>query len=236
MTIRLQKYLADCGVASRRKSEELILLGKIKLNGVIVTELGVKINPELDKILYDSKLIKPKENNVYIMLNKPVGYVSSAKDQFGRETVLDLVESDVRLYPVGRLDYDSSGLILLTNDGDITFKITHPKNHIKKRYIARVLGTPSEEDLQKFRTGLMIDGYKTAPAEIEIIERDYKYSFLRIVIHEGKNRQIRKMCDHLGYKVVSLKRVAIGDLSLGKLQKGKYRYLTNEEVNYLKSL
>ncbi|MCL2611086.1 MAG: rRNA pseudouridine synthase [Defluviitaleaceae bacterium] len=236
METRLQKYLADCGVASRRKSEELILSGEIKVNGEIVKELGIKINPDEDRVEYKSEIIKPKNNNVYIMLNKPEGYVSSAKDQFGRETVIDLIESDMRVYPVGRLDYDSSGLILLTNDGELTYKITHPKNNIPKRYTAKVLGTPSQESLTRFRNGLIIDDYKTAPAEIEIIERDYKYSLLKIVIHEGKNRQIRKMCDSIGHKVISLKRVAIGELSLGKLQKGKYRHLTSEEVRYLKDL
>ena len=174
MEVRLQKYLADAGVASRRKAEELIAQGKVKVNGQVVTEMGCKIDPKKDEVTYLDKKIDTKETKmVYIMLNKPVGYVTTAKEQFGRPAVVDLVKGvNARIFPVGRLDYDTSGLLLLTNDGDLTYKLTHPKHDVDKTYIAKLHGIPDEGALQKFRRGVTIDGVKTKPAKIQIIEKD----------------------------------------------------------------
>ncbi|AMJ42091.1 pseudouridine synthase [Anaerotignum propionicum] len=238
MEERLQKFLAEAGVASRRKAEELIAAGKIKVNGKVVTELGTKIDPKKDEVLYLDKEVSKKEVElVYIMLHKPEGYVTTAKEQFGRPGVMDLVR-DVkeRIFPVGRLDYDTSGLLLLTNDGDLTYKLTHPKHDVDKTYIAKLYGTPDDMDLQKFRRGVVIDGKQTKPAKMQIIEKGERQSTVEIIIHEGRNRQVRKMCEAIKHPVAQLKRVATGDLTMGDLPKGKYRHLTPKEVKYLKSL
>lgn len=234
MSVRLQKYLADAQVASRRKSEEIILSGRVTVNGVTVTELGTKVE-EGDEVTLDGKPVKPAQKLVYIMLHKPEGYITSAKDQFDRPTVLDIVKSEYRLYPVGRLDYDTSGLLLLTNDGDMTYRLTHPKHNVEKTYIAQIEGTPTEDELRRFEAGLEIDGYKTAPAKIKIVKKS-RLTTVKIVIHEGKNRQVRKMCAAIGHEVRALKRVATGRLSLNGLEKGKYRELTGDEIKYLKTL
>ncbi len=170
------------------------------------------------------------------MLNKPVGCVTTAKEQFDRKTVFDYINIKERVVPVGRLDYDTSGLLILTNDGDLTYKLTHPKHNIKKVYIAKVYGTPTKEKLEKFKKGLIIDDYKTAPANIQILEKDNKYSTLKIIITEGRNRQVRKMCDAIGHKVVNLKRIAVDKINIGNLNIGEYRYLTKEEIAYLKKI
>ncbi|WP_317853867.1 pseudouridine synthase [Chakrabartyella piscis] len=238
MEERLQKYLAEAGVASRRKSEELIAAGLVKVNGKIVTELGTKVDPKKDEVVYRGQVISKKEvEMVYIMLHKPEGYVTTAKEQFGRPSVMDLVR-DVkeRIFPVGRLDYETSGLLLLTNDGDLTYKLTHPKHDVDKTYHAKVYGTPDDMDLQMFRRGVFIDGVRTKPAKIQIIEKGERQSLAEIKIHEGKNRQVRKMCEAISHPVAQLKRVATGDLELGDLPKGKYRHLTATEVKYLKKL
>lgn len=236
MEVRLQKYLADAGVASRRKAEELILQGKISVNGKVVTELGHKVD-EADTIHFCGKEIKNKEKQTYLMLHKPEEYVTTVKDQFDRPTVMDLIK-DVRerVYPIGRLDYDTSGLLLLTNDGELAYKLTHPKHNINKTYIAKVIGTPTENELDAFRKGLVIEDYKTAPAQIEIIKKEGQYSSIKIIIQEGRNRQVRKMCAAIGHPVAALKRVATGKLFLGNLEKGKYRFLTEEEIRYLKQV
>ncbi len=232
--VRLQKYLADCGIASRRKCEELILMGRVSVNDIEIEELGTKVDPAVDCVKVNGKIVKKEEKLVYIMLHKPEGYITSAQDQFERPTVLDLLEGvDERVYPVGRLDYDTSGLILLTNDGELTFKLTHPKHNVEKVYIAKVEGKPSHESLERFREGLFINGYKTAPAEVFPVKDDGKWSSLKVVIKEGKNRQIRNMFDEIGHHVVGLKRIATGNLYLGELAKGEYRYLTKDEVDYL---
>lgn len=238
MEERLQKFLAEAGVASRRKSEELIVAGKIKVNGKTVTELGTKIDPRKDEITYLGKKISTKETkHIYIMLHKPEGYVTTAKEQFGRPAVLDLIKGvEERIFPVGRLDYDTSGLLLLTNDGDLTYKLTHPKHDVDKTYIARIYGTPTETDLQKFRRGVFVDGKRTKPAKIQILEKGERICTVEIIIHEGRNRQVRKMCEAIKHPVAQLKRVATGDLKLGDLPKGKFRHLTEKEVKYLKSL
>lgn len=239
MPVRLQKFIADCQVASRRKAEELIASGQITVNGRVVTELGTKIEPGEDEVLYKGTPLKPAEEKVYVMLHKPDGYITAAVDQFGRPAVTELVNDvEARLFPVGRLDYDTSGLLLMTNDGELTYKLTHPKHMVEKVYVARVKGKPSPGDLKRFTDGLEIDGVKTAPAKIKIVKEweEAGHTSLKITIHEGRNRQVRKMLDIIGMKVVTLKRVATGRLFLGDLPKGKYRFLTREEVKYLKSL
>ena len=242
MEERLQKYMSRCGVASRRKCEEIILSNKVKINDNIVNELGVKIDPSKDKVFYNGKRILPEENKLYIMLNKPEGYITSVKDEKGRKTILDLVKVNERIYPIGRLDYDSSGLILLTNDGDIYNKIIHPRVEVEKKYIALCKGVFSDEEIKKFENGIDIGGYITANAKIKLIdkEKDKKTnavnSLVEIIIHEGKNRQIRKMCSALGHEVITLKRVAVGDIKLGYLKRGEWRNLTEDELNYINSL
>ena len=236
MEERLQKYLANCGVASRRKCEELIISGKVKVNGVIVNEVGIKVDPLKDMIEYDGKEIKKKEDKVYIMLNKPEGYISSVKDEKGRDTILDIVKVNERIYPIGRLDYDSSGLLLLTNDGEIYNKIIHPRVEIIKRYVAVVKGEVTDKDKMKFEIGIDIGGYITAPAELKVISYDKGVSTIEIGIHEGKNRQIRKMCAAIHHDVLSLKRISIGEIKLGYLKRGEYRKLNKEELDYINSL
>ena len=232
--LRLQKYIASCGVASRRAAEEMIEAGRVRINGRTVTELGTKVNPVKDKVSVDGKLIAPETKKYYIMLNKPVGYITTAKDQFERKTVLDLVSDlDARLYPVGRLDYDSEGLIFLTNDGDFTYKLTHPAHEIKKKYQVVVAGMVDMENVWKLRKGVEIDGRLTAPARVEITKQLENSTELTFVISEGRNRQIRKMCEAVGHNVLKLRRVAIGNVVLGNLPKGKWRHLTPGELQLL---
>ncbi len=236
MEERLQKYMASCGVASRRKCEELILAGKVKVNGILVNEVGSKVNPSEDIVEYEGKIISKEENKLYIMLNKPEGYISSVKDEKGRATILDIVKVEERIYPIGRLDYDSSGLLLLTNDGEIYNKIIHPRVELIKKYIAVVKGEITEDDIKQFETGVDIGGYITAPAELKVISSDKDITTIEIGIHEGKNRQIRKMCEALNNEVLSLKRVSVGALKLGYLKRGEYRNLDKEEINYITNL
>ncbi|MBM6828153.1 rRNA pseudouridine synthase [Anaerotignum lactatifermentans] len=240
MEERLQKFLAEAGVASRRKAEELIAAGRVKVNGVVIREQGVKIDPKKDKVEFDGKALSQKaEKKVYLMLHKPEGYVTTSKEQFGRPAVLDLIHGvPERIFPVGRLDYDTSGLLLLTNDGDLTYRLTHPKHDVDKTYIAKLFGVPDDGELQKFRRGVTIDGRKTSPAKIQIIsrEKDLRFCTVEIQIHEGRNRQVRKMCEAIRHPVAQLKRTATGELKLGDLPKGKYRFLTEQEIKYLKSL
>lgn len=236
MLMRLQKYLAEAQVASRRKAEEIILEGRVNVNGKKVTELGTKVESEIDEITVDGKKVEICEKMVYIMLNKPEGCVTTVKDQFGRKSVIDYVKDiGERVYPVGRLDYDTSGLLIITNDGELTYRLTHPKHNIEKTYIAEVDKVPDEEAMEKFRNGIIIDGRKTAPAKIKIIKKS-KLTTLNIKIKEGRNRQVRKMCAAIGCNVIMLKRIATGNLELGNLEKGKYRYLTDEEIKYIRNL
>lgn len=237
MQVRLQKFLAEAEIASRRKAEQYILEGRVKVNGKVVSELGTKVDEDKDIVEFDSKVVKKAEKNVYIMLHKPEGCVTTAKDQFDRKTVLEyLTDVKERVYPVGRLDYDTSGLLILTNDGDLTYRLTHPKHNVEKTYIAKVEEAPTKEEMKKFEKGLYIDGHKTAPAKIFIAKTDGRLVSLKIIIHEGRNRQVRKMCSAINHPVIHLKRIATGKLFLGELKKGEYRYLTDEEVKYLKSL
>jgi 23S rRNA pseudouridine2605 synthase len=233
--VRINKFLADSGICSRRKADELIQEGKVEINGSIIAEPGVKIDPENDIVLVEGKKVLSHTKKVYIILNKPCGVISSVKDQFGRKTVMDYVkEVKVRLFHIGRLDYDTSGLILLTNDGEIAEKLMHPRHIVDKVYLAKIKGTPSLDEMKLFEQGLMIEGIKTAPASIEILKNYGSSTDVKITIHEGRNRQIRKMCDCIGHTVLSLKRISIGNISLGNLKEGTYRKLTESEVNYLK--
>ncbi len=233
--IRLQKYLAEAGIASRRKCEELILDGKIEVNGKVVTELGTKVT-ENDKVKYNGKLISPVEEKIYILLNKPIGYVTTVKDQFGRDTVLDLVKVDKRIVPVGRLDMYTSGALILTNDGEFVNKLTHPKNEVNKTYNVTISGKITQEDVNKLQKGVKIDdNYITKPAKVKIlkIDEEKNISRIQITIHEGKNRQVRKMCNAIDKKVLALHRSKIGDIDVKDLKIGTWRYLTKKEINSL---
>lgn len=235
MEERLQKYLANCGVASRRKCEEYIKQGKIKVNGEIVTELGTKINPEKDIIEFENKKIKQNSKNIYILLNKPIGYVTTADDQFGRDTVLDLVKVRERIVPVGRLDMYTSGALILTNDGDFVYKVTHPKHEIEKTYTVTVKGIVQNSEVEQLRQGVKIEEYITKPAKVKILKTDTEkdISRLEITIHEGKNRQVRKMCEAVGRKVLALHRSKIGNIGVKDIELGKWRYLNSKEVEQL---
>ena len=231
--MRLQKYLALCGIASRRKCEELILNGKVEVNGKIVTELGTKVILNKDNVKYNGKTVNLEEEKVYILLNKPIGYITTSKEQFGRDKVLDLVKINKRIVPVGRLDMYTSGALILTNDGDFVNKLTHPSHEIEKTYNVTLKGIVTKEDIENLKNGVEIDdGYitKKAKAKILKIDEEKKISRIQITIHEGKNRQIRKMCEAIGKKVLALHRCKIGDLDVKDLKLGQWRYLTKKEV------
>lgn len=233
--IRLQKFLSSAGVASRRKCEEYILEGKVSVNGSVVLELGTKVDPEQDEVFYNGKKVEiPQDRHVYILLNKPIGYVTTAHDQFGRDTVLDLVKRvNKRLVPVGRLDMFTSGALILTDDGDFIYKVTHPKHEITKTYTVTVRGIVEESEVQKLREGVVIDeDYTTKPADAKIIkiDREKNQSRMEIRIHEGKNRQVRKMCEAVGRKVLALHRTKIGNIGVKDLKIGTWRYLSESEV------
>lgn len=235
--MRLQKYMAKCGVASRRKSEDLISRGLVDVNGKTIIEPGFIVDIDNDIVKVDGKTIKLEKSKVYIMLNKPIGYVTTLKDEKNRKVVIDLVEGvNERIYPIGRLDIDTSGLLILTNDGDLTQKLSHPRNEIVKRYIAVVEGVPNRNELQTIRNGINIDGKKTAPAIVKIAKRYENESILDIRIHEGRNRQVKKMCDAINHPVKKLKRVAIGEIEISGLDIGNWRYLNQEEIDYLNRL
>lgn len=231
--VRLQKYLANAGVCSRRKAEELILDGKIIVNGKIVTELGTKITPKLDKVMYNGKVVKEESKYVYILLNKPIGYITTSKEQFGRDSVMDLVKVKERIVPVGRLDMYTSGALILTNDGNFVYQVTHPKHEIDKTYTVTVKGIVTDEEVGRLRKGVKIDDYVTKEAKVKIlkIESEKNQSRLEITIHEGKNRQIRKMCEAINHNVLALHRSKIAGIGVKDLSLGKWRYLSNEEVN-----
>ena len=236
MEERLQKFLAEAGIASRRKCEELILSGKVSVNGEVITALGTKVNPEKDEVLYNGKVVKKQDEKVYILLNKPIGYVTTAKEQFGRDKVLDLVKVNKRLVPVGRLDMYTSGALILTNDGDFVYKVTHPKHEITKTYTVTLKGKVSDEEIELLRNGVKIeDNFITSPAKVKRIKEDIENNRTRleIVIHEGKNRQVRKMCEKIGKHVLALHRSKIGNIDVKDLKIGKWRYLDEKEVESL---
>ena len=234
--IRLQKFLASSGIASRRKCEELILEGRVEVNGLTVYELGTKVDPEKDEVKYKGRIVKQDEEKVYILLNKPIGFVTTAKEQFGRDKVLDLVKITKRIVPVGRLDMYTSGALILTNDGELVNRLTHPKNEIDKTYNATVAGVITKDEIESLQNGVEIDeGYITKPAKVKIlkIDEEKNISRIQITIHEGKNRQVRKMCEAVGKKIIALHRSKIGSLDVKDLKIGEWRYLTEKEINKL---
>lgn len=235
-SIRLQKYFTDCGILSRRAAEAEIAAGRVKVNGV-VAEIGQKIVPGVDEVVYRGKAVLPpaRTGHTYVMLNKPRGYLTSMTDDRGRKCVTELV-ADVgrRVYPVGRLDLESEGLLLLTDDGDLTYRLTHPRHEIPKIYHVKLAGDVSEAEIEELGKPIDLDGYVTQPLEIEIVSRRDNATTLRMTLYEGRNRQIRRTCAARGYRVLRLCRVAIGDLKLGQLAPGKWKYLTRAQVEYLK--
>ncbi|MCX7772417.1 MAG: rRNA pseudouridine synthase [Clostridia bacterium] len=232
--MRLQKYIAHCGIASRRHAEELISMGKVRVNGKVITEMGTLVS-EKDKVEVEGKPIHKEKRLVYVILNKPSGYVTTVSDPEGRKTVLDLLRDvEERVYPVGRLDYDTTGLILLTNDGDFAYESTHPSKETAKTYLAEVMGLPSNENLQKLRRGIPLDGKPTSPADIDVIEIKDKSSVIKVVIHEGRNRQVKRMFEEVGHPVLRLKRTALGRMQLGALKLGQWRYLTPQEIKLVR--
>jgi len=234
--MRINKYLADCGVASRRKCDELIAQGKVKVNNKVTRELGLNIKPT-DVVLFENRVVRPSVRRVYYKLHKPKGYVTTASDEKGRKTVVELMRKvQERVYPIGRLDYDTEGLLILTNDGDITNILTHPKNAVKKTYIASIEGEITPQEVKQITKGVDIGGYTTQPCSAQILDKDEKFTRVEIVISEGKNHQVKKMFEAVGKNVAFLKRVSIGEIKLGGLSRGEYKALTTKEIAYLKSL
>jgi pseudouridine synthase len=234
---RLQKIIARAGIASRRHAEELIQEGRVKVNGKAVTELGTKVDVAKDRITVDGKPLKQETKKYYILLHKPRGYVTTMADPQGRKTVSDLVKDiPVRLYPIGRLDYDTEGLLLMTNDGDLTFALTHPKHEINKTYAVRVTGIPKTGDLELIARGVELEDGITAPAEVALVDIIDGNAILEITIHEGRNRQVRRMCEKIGCPVIRLKRKQLAFLTLDKVARGHYRHLTTKEIERLKKL
>lgn len=232
--MRLNKYIAQAGVASRRKADELTIQGKVKINSIVMREPGYDVL-ENDIVEVNGRVVKKDSKMVYLMLNKPKGYITTADDEKDRPTVMDLV-SDIeeRLFTIGRLDYNTSGMLLMTNDGDLAYRLSHPKHHVYKTYRARVSGILSNEKVARLRNGVDIGGFVTSKAIVNIIKQAERSTIVEIKIHEGKNRQVRKMFTSVGNKVIDLERIAIGDLYLGHLKVGHYRKLTKQEIEYLK--
>ena len=236
--MRLQKFMAMAGVASRRQSEKLIEAGKVKVNGHVVKEMGMKIDEKRDTIHVQGKRVFINEDKLYYMLNKPRGYVSTVNDEKNRKTIMELVPDEERLYPVGRLDQNTSGILLLTNDGDLTYRLTHPKHEVTKKDVIKVKPIPSKEKLSELRKGGDIGVYSIAPCEIRLrrFDEEENTGTYEVAISEGKNRQVRNMFEYIGCEVVTLKRIAIGELTLKGLRLGKSRKLTPDEIVYVKKL
>lgn len=235
--IRLQKYMAEAGIGSRRKCEEWISKGMVQVNGRVVTELGTRVNPKEDVVSFRGKPVEPpSETRTTVLLNKPAGYVTTSRDQFGRPDVCDLVKiPGKRLYPVGRLDYQTTGLLLMTDDGDLAYHLTHPKHHIPRVYEARVKGVPDQAAISRLERGVRLeDGYKTKPARVRILKQEIDSAVIEFTLYEGKNHQVRRMAKAVGYPVLRLRRVAMGPLKLADLPEGKYRMLTEKEIVMLR--
>lgn len=230
--MRLQKFLAHCGVASRRQAEVIISQSRVSVNGKIVTNPATDVSDQ-DLVKVDGKPVKINKTYKYYLLNKPLGVVSTASDEKGRVNVIDLIESDKRLYPIGRLDMDTTGIILITNDGKLTQILTHPKYELSKTYIAKVKQRPNKDSLNKLRRGIYIDGRKTKEAQVKILNSYENETLIEISIEEGRNRQIRKMFDAIGHPIISLKRIKIGEIEIGGLMVGDYRELNKEELAYI---
>ena len=237
--MRLQKFLALSGVASRRNSEKLIADGHVAVNGKVITEMGVQVDESADVVTVDGKVCKIQEEKHYLAYNKPMGEVTTVTDPEGRPTVMDKFRDyPVRLYPVGRLDYDSEGLLLLTNDGELAQRLTHPSCEVDKVYLARVTGNPSNDALDRLRRGVYMEGdeRRTYPAQVRVVRDESLFSDILVTIHEGRNRQVRRMFDSVGHKVLLLRRVRFGPLELGDLRRGEWRELSAEEIARLKAL
>ncbi len=234
--IRLNRFLAMTGLASRRKSDQLIEDGLIKVNGKVCTTMGKIIDEKKDIVEYKGRVLKIKKENIYILLNKPRGCITTVKDEKNRRTVMDLLTIEERVYPVGRLDYDSEGLILMTNDGDLTYRLTHPCFEIKKVYRVLIDGLIETNNLNRFRSGIMLDGRKTKPCQAKIIKVINDCHYIEVKLHEGRNRQIRRMFEKMDYKVLRLRRVEYAGLNLGNLRTGEWRKLNHQEVSKLKQL
>ena len=232
--LRLQKYLSEQGIMSRRAAEEEIRKGKVKVNGAPAT-LGTKIDPDVDVVEYGGKKVGGAVRKVYIMLNKPVGYVTTMSDEMNRPCVAELIESvGVRVYPIGRLDLESEGLLLFTNDGELANRLMHPKYHKPKVYHVKIRGEVDAEKIASLGKPMVIDGYKTKPVGISVVTRKQDFTVLAMELHEGRNRQIRKMCEQLELHIITLKRISIGDVKLGNLPIGEWRHLTRAQVDSLK--
>ena len=233
--MRINKFIAQAGIASRRKADELIENGNVKVNGAVMKEPGYDVK-EGDKVYVNGRLIDSREEKIYLLVNKPLNMITTASDDKDRDTVMDLVKDvDARLFPVGRLDYNTTGALIMTNDGDLSYRITHPKHEMGKTYRALVKGVISREKLVKLRNGVDIGGFITSKARVSIIKGNQHSTLVEITIHEGKNRQVRKMFAAVGNPVQTLERVAIGNIRLGRLKQGHYRKLTKEEIEYLKN-
>lgn len=228
--MRLQKYMALCGVASRRASEEIIAKGRVSVNGDIVDYMGFEVDEDNDVVEVDGIAIKPEAKKYYILLNKPKGYVTTVNDEFDRPTVMELVgDIHARIYPVGRLDYDTAGLLIMTNDGEFANVLTHPSHAVNKGYIAQLNTMPDSEALNKLRNGVLLDGKLTAPAKVEVLKTAKRGYEIKVTIHEGRNRQVRRMFEAIGAEVISLKRISVGNVTLGNLPEGKWRHLNDAE-------
>lgn len=234
MSVRLNKFLSGCGVASRRKCEEIILSGRVSVNGKVVDSLSTVVDEKTDKVCLDGNALKLPTEFVYLKMNKPKGYACTASDERGRKTIFDLVESDVRLFNVGRLDYDTEGLILLTNDGEFANLVTHPKYHFEKEYIVTVDGQVKEGDLAVLRKGVVIDGERMPTAKVKLLNFDGRWSKVSVVIDEGQNHQVRRMFEAIGRDIKLLKRVRVGDVHLGGLYRGRTKPMTEAEIAYFK--
>lgn len=237
--MRINKFLAECGVASRRNSEQLVLEGRVKVNNKIITKLATEVDPEIDLVSVDGKPVKPIGKHLYIMLNKPKGYVCTVNDEFGRKTVMDILGDKYpgkRIFPVGRLDYDTEGLLILTTDGDLANRLMHPRNEISKTYVAKIEGEISEDDLNKLRNGVELDGVKTKKCKVKLLDFTNEISRIEVTISEGRNRQVRRMFESINRDVIFLKRTAIGEIKLGGLFRGNYRELKDRESEYLKKI